>query len=180
MQSTHRPLIPAVWESFRFVCTQALTERASEKAPARKMQPKKVTSSKSLSLQTSNYSVNVDQWKVKRTEGRSKRGKEHLVRSLHENPNKPGNKQTNKQTQNVYPIASKALFYIKEAENKRAKAERWVAWKFFLRTEKLGKLLPCENVRVDFLPKFKLLEWFRPQNYKIYPEKLKGYSLCLP
>lgn len=117
MQSTHRPLIPAVWESFRFVCTQALTERASEKAPARKMQPKKVTSSKSLSLQTSNYSVNVDQWKVKRTEGRSKRGKEHLVRSLHENPNKPGNKQTNKHKMCIQ-LHPKLYFILKRQKTK--------------------------------------------------------------
>lgn len=41
-------------------------------------------------------------------------------------PSKTIYPQTNKQT--VYPIASKPLFYIKEADNKKAKAERWVAW----------------------------------------------------
>lgn len=66
----------------------------------------------------------MDQWKIKRTQGRSKSGKQNLVRSLHENPNKSGTQQDhlspNKQTQTVYLIASKPLFYIKEAENKKA------------------------------------------------------------
>lgn len=61
-------------------------------------------------------------------------------------PSKTIYPQTNKQTQTVYLIASKPLFYIKEAENKKATGGEVSG----LRTEKLGKLFPCENVRVDF------------------------------